>query len=96
MINNQLDSLRRQIDSLDKQILQLLGKRMDVVRKVGKHKLDHGIPPLDEKRWQHVLESKLLLAQKLGLDQDMVKDIYERIHKAALKSESAVQKGTKT
>lgn len=85
---NNLIKLRQEIDTLDAQIIKSLAQRMRVVQKVGEYKKKRGIPPLDKTRWQKVLKSKLLLAQELGLDQNMVKEIYERIHQAALKLES--------
>ncbi len=95
MTNNNLISLRKKIDALDAQLLQLLKQRMKLVFKIGVYKKQQGIAPLDMTRWQKVVESKLLLAQKLGLNQDMVRDIYERIHKTALELESTVQKNSK-
>jgi chorismate mutase len=95
MANNNLNSLRQEIDALDAKILGLLAQRMKLVFKVGVYKKQQGIVPLDQTRWQKILKSKLLLAQKLGLDKDMIKDIYERIHESALKLESKVQKGIK-
>lgn len=94
-MTNNLDSLREKIDIIDSKILQLLSQRMKLVLKVGMFKNQHGIIPLDKNRWQKVLDSKLLLAQRLGLDTEMVRDIYERIHKAALKLEASLQKKTK-
>ena len=87
-MNNNLIKLRQEIDTLDAQIIKSLAQRMRVVQKVGEYKKKRGIPPLDKIRWQKVLESKLLLARELGLDQNMIKDIYERIHQAALELES--------
>lgn len=94
-MTNNLDSLREKIDTIDARILRLLSQRMKLVLKVGSFKNQHGITPLDKNRWQKVLDSKLLLAQEFGLDTEMVRDIYERIHKAALKLEASFQKKIK-
>ncbi len=91
-MKDNLDSLRKKIDAIDAQILELLSQRMKLVLKIGEFKKLHGIVPLDKNRWQKVLGSKLLLAKKLGLNTEMIRDIYERIHKAALELESLIQK----
>jgi len=56
-------------------------------KKIGMLKKAHGSEPLDQKRWQIVLQSKLALARSLGLSEKLVKEIYEQIHQAALEIE---------
>lgn len=82
--NNELEKLRNEIDQVDFQIMQLLKLRMDLVIKVGKYKKERGIPALDMKRWTFVLENKLAIAKDLGINTDMVRHIYNRIHEEAL------------
>lgn len=82
-----LRELREIINTVDAQIITLLAKRMDAVRLVGEYKAARNIPPLDARRWREVLDSKLKQAKALGLSEDLVKEIYETIHKHALKLE---------
>ena len=86
-MKNQLDILRKQIDEIDSSIVNLLAKRMKIVKKVGLLKKQHNIPPLDPARWQQVLTSKMEKVKSLGLDPEMVKKIYNIIHEEALKIE---------
>lgn len=79
-----LATLRLEIDSLDKELMQLLGKRMALVQQVGEYKKAHQIPVVDMNRWREVLTGKLTLARELGLDVRMIEDIYNRIHQAAI------------
>jgi chorismate mutase len=88
--NNLLDEFRQEIDAVDKQIISLLAKRFEIVRKVGAYKAERNIPPLDQERWREVLLSKMKQAKLLNLSEALVKDIYERIHKEALKLEKKV------
>jgi chorismate mutase len=85
--NNILDEFRQEIDAVDEQLISLLAKRMEIVKKVGAYKAERNIPPLDQKRWREVLLSKMKQAKALNLSEALVKDIYERIHKEALKIE---------
>ena len=48
--------LRNEIDKIDDELVPLLLKRMDVSRKVAQYKVEHGIPVLNEKREQEVLD----------------------------------------
>jgi chorismate mutase len=44
-------------------------------------------PVLDEKRWNEILEKMLERWNKANLNEDFVKDIWNRIHKESLKLE---------
>lgn len=57
-----LQALRGQIDDIDRQLVDLFRRRMDVTRRVGEYKRAQGIPVLDEARERQVLEEKGLLA----------------------------------
>jgi chorismate mutase len=90
MKDDTLVKFRQEIDAVDEQIISLLAKRMEIVKKVGAYKAERNIPPLDQKRWRDVLLSKMKQAKALNLSEKLVKDIYERIHKEALKLEKKV------
>ena len=83
-----LDKLRKEIDDIDSEILNLLAKRTDTVRKIGRLKREHHLEPLDEKRWKEVLESRLSLAYSLNLSSDFIKKIYDLIHENSLAVEN--------
>lgn len=85
-----LETLRKDIDAIDDEIIVLLAKRMDRVREVGKYKALRTIKPLDEKRWQSVLQSITAKAKKLHLSEELVKNIYKSIHKSALLLEESL------
>ena len=82
-----LEELRKEIDALDQEILNILEKRFTVVKQIGAIKKSNGLPVLDEKRWQEVLESKLIKARDLGLSENFIKKIYDIIHDHALELE---------
>lgn len=86
-MNDELINWRKEIDSLDKELLKALSKRMEVVRKIGKLKKTKNLSALDEKRWKEVLNSKLALAEKLNLPKGLIKKIYTDIHEEALEIE---------
>jgi len=79
-----LDDLRKEIDILDEELIQVLAKRTAVVKKIGEFKKQNSIKPLDEKRWAEVLNRVLTHAKKHNIPEELVKNIFEYIHKAAL------------
>ena len=56
-----LQSLRTQIDNIDRQIAQLFRQRMAVTEQVGEYKAAHGLPVLDAAREKQVLAAKAAL-----------------------------------
>jgi chorismate mutase len=86
-MNDKLEYWRKQIDKLDDDLLDILAKRLDIVREIGKAKRAQGIRLLDEKRWHEVLESKLSKAELLNLPKDLIETLYEHIHKHSLEIE---------
>ncbi len=84
---DKINQQRKMIDQVDREIIDLLAQRFDAVKQIGEVKKELGVPSLDESRWQMVLDSKMQLAKRYGLSEDMIKEIYEIIHKYALEVE---------
>ncbi len=84
----QLENLRDKIDIFDEKIITFLAKRTDIVREIGKLKKIHNIKPLDNKRFNNLLKSKLSKAKQLSLPEDFIKELYNLIHKYSLKIEN--------
>lgn len=82
-----LEDLRKEIDDADEQLLLALAKRFSVIREIGKLKKEHNITPLDEKRWNEVLNKIITISKKYTIPENLVKKIYEEIHISALKIE---------
>lgn len=57
-----LGELRRGIDRVDRQLLELFIQRMELTKQVGEYKLAHALPVLDPEREAAVLQEKAALA----------------------------------
>ena len=53
-----LTTLRQEIDAIDRELVDLFCRRMDVTKRVGEYKQTHGIPVLDQERERQVLQNK--------------------------------------
>lgn len=51
-----LNSLRKEIDEIDRELVQLIERRFNLVLLVGKYKKENKLPILDENREEKVLE----------------------------------------
>ncbi len=61
-----LEQYRKTIDEIDHELVKLLEKRFEVVRKIGAYKLANNLPIHDPKREAYVLESKKALVKNLS------------------------------
>ncbi len=59
---DELQSLRRDIDAIDRELVELFRRRMNVTARVGAYKRERGIPVLDQERERQVLRNKGELA----------------------------------
>jgi len=79
-----LEKLREEIDQIDNKIIALIAKRLQVVANIGKIKQEKNIPPLDEKRWEKVVEKIRQKAKENNVPVALVEKIYKEIHNTAL------------
>lgn len=73
-----LDTLRQEIDGIDREITALLERRMDICTDVGKYKVVNGLPVLDASREATVLEAKADLVEDAEKAND-VQAVFETI-----------------
>ena len=83
----ELNELREQIDSVDKQILNLLAERLSLVEKVGEVKSQHGLPIYAPDREAAMLASRREEAEKIGVPPQLIEDILRRTMRESYASE---------
>ena len=92
--NSQLDELRHHIDEIDQQIIQLIGKRMDIAREIGKHKKENNIAILQMTRWENVLDKRMKYAQSNGLSSKFALQYLQEIHNESIRQQTAIMNET--
>ena len=75
-----LMGLREQIDSLDREILQLLSDRMGVAEKIGRIKRENDVRILQPSRWEDIMDRALTSSSSLGLSEQFLRIIFDAIH----------------
>lgn len=66
-----LETLRKEIDTIDSQLLPLFLERMDLCREVAEYKRSVGMPVLDRERERLVLQNKLKQLQDSSREQEV-------------------------
>lgn len=73
-----LEKARIEINNLDKEIVQLLEKRFQVVLEIGKYKKENNIPVYDEQREKTVIKNCVSYLNNKDFSKQ-IKDIYIQI-----------------
>ena len=77
---NELENLREKIDSIDKEMIALFEKRMDIVADIAAYKIKNNLPVLNQNREDIVVSKvKSTVKNKDYTDgaADLIKDIME-------------------
>jgi len=85
-----LSELRKQIDDMDDQLLEVLAKRMRISREIGTYKKEHNIQILQTARYSEILEGRINQAIKFGIDGDCMQKILEAIHEESIRQQMDV------
>ena len=86
-----LDKLREKIDLLDRELLDILEKRMVISREIGTFKKTKGMPPLQKNRWQGLLMERLSRAGHKGISTSFIRQLFEIIHQESLTVQANVK-----
>ncbi|MDR2120054.1 MAG: bifunctional 3-deoxy-7-phosphoheptulonate synthase/chorismate mutase type II [Tannerella sp.] len=81
-----LTVLRRQIDAVDENLLELLARRMRISREIGIYKKEHNMPILQTPRYNEILENRTKAAAAMDLNAEFIEKLLKLIHE-----ESAAQ-----
>jgi chorismate mutase len=87
---NQLEGLRKKIDEIDRELMEVLAARMAVVEQVGEYKKDNNITIFQLDRWNEVFRTRPQWAAKMGLSQDLIAEIYKLIHVESIRKQTEV------
>lgn len=74
-----IDEVRKAIDEIDNQIIELLGKRFSYVKEVPRFKKNTEESIVARPRYDEVIKSRMDLAQKHGLNGDIISKIYKEL-----------------
>ncbi|WP_332398586.1 bifunctional chorismate mutase/prephenate dehydrogenase [Vibrio metschnikovii] len=83
----ELNALREQIDALDKQMIDLLARRLALVEQVGEVKSRYGLPIYVPEREASMLASRRTEAEAQGVPPQLIEDILRRTMRESYASE---------
>lgn len=87
-MNEELNALRDQIDLTDRQLVDLLARRLKLVAEVGEVKSRYGLPIYAPDREAAMLAKRREDAEKKGLSPQLIEDILRRVMRESYASEN--------
>ena len=89
----ELNWLRAEIDELDEELWDTIAARMDVSKRIGEWKKEHGIAPLQPERYKEIVKelknkNEKLRMNGLPLSEQFMLNIWEMIHEESLRQQS--------
>ena len=86
----ELTQLRAQIDVIDNQLIDTLGKRMKVSDQIGTLKKKRNVAVLQTNRWNAILGNMILEGEQRGLSEEFVLKMFKAIHQESINHQEKV------
>ena len=87
---NKLEELRSEIDKLDEELIDILGRRMNIVEEIGKYKKENNITILQLKRWSHIIHDRVETGVRIGLSREFLLKLLETLHEESIQRQTEV------
>lgn len=86
-VTENLALLRQQIDRIDTELLDILAKRFEVAREIGRYKKLHRMPVVQANRYNDVMKSRVDSGSAMQMDRDFLKTILLAIHDESVRQQ---------
>ncbi len=90
LFSETLVHLRSEIDEIDTELINILGRRMEIADKIGLFKKDNNIPILQTTRWNEILEKQVSKGQKVGLSEAFMSILLRAVHQESINHQAEV------
>lgn len=85
-----LSELRKQIDEIDMDLMEMLAKRMRVAKEIGIYKREHAMPILQTERYDEIIKKRMETGSAMNLDGEFIKTIFEAIHEESVRQQMRI------
>ena len=82
-----LTLLRQQIDRIDRELLEVLAKRMQVSRDIGRYKKEHRMSVVQAGRYNDVIRTRLNHGVEMGMGAEFLKTVLLAIHDESVRQQ---------
>jgi chorismate mutase len=85
-----LEMLRREIDKMDAELLDILSRRMKIVDEIGQYKKENNITILQIRRWSDIIFDRLNLGSRIGLDREFLLQMLQLVHEESIRRQEGI------
>jgi len=85
-----ITQLRKQIDELDNEIMDVLARRMKVCREIGMYKKEHNMTVLQTNRYNEILNKRGAQGTLTGMDAEFIARVFENIHEESVRQQMEI------
>jgi chorismate mutase len=82
--HEEMEVLRKKIDLLDRELLNIMERRMHISHEIGNFKKNHHIDPLQNKRWQRLISERVARGKAKGMSREFIRQLFDTIHRESL------------
>jgi chorismate mutase len=90
-----LEGLRAEIDKIDRELLDILSRRMRIVEEIGEYKKENDITILQIRRWRNIIQSRLETGLRLGLGKEFLLEMLELVHRESIHIQAEIMNARK-
>lgn len=88
-----LAMLRREIDRIDNELLEVLSRRMRVCREIGRYKKEHSMPVVQAKRYGDIMADRVNAAVDMHMGAEFMRTVLSAVHEESVRQQINVLNG---
>lgn len=85
-----LQTLRKEIDQFDEEVINLLAKRMKISESIGEFKKENNVTILQPSRWDEIISNRTSKGVKLGLSESFMSAYLKAVHQESINHQNKV------
>jgi len=86
-----LEEIRKKIDSVDREILEILRTRISLVEQACEYKRENNVTIFQVERWNEIFRTRGSWASKMNLNDEFITEIYKLIHIESVRRETEMR-----
>ncbi len=87
---HKIELLRKEIDVIDNNLLDLFQSRMNAARNIGRCKKEGKVSILQTSRWNEIIETMKAKGEAKGLDHKFIENIFSEVHQESIRLQAEI------
>ncbi|HPI54133.1 MAG TPA: bifunctional 3-deoxy-7-phosphoheptulonate synthase/chorismate mutase type II [Chitinophagaceae bacterium] len=88
----EIEQIRQILDSMDAEVVDMIGKRLETVEKLAAIKGQNNMPIYQTDRWREIVETRTVWGQQNQLSKEFILSLFELIHDESIRRQIQVLK----